>query len=121
MYLGVDKVYVINLKRHSLRKLEISKQFKDITFVEAIDWKNYLNLQDLHSHLDKEFYDPNGWFSYGIICCALSHRKAWKQFIDSDHEYALFLEDDVIPTKFFNNFNFEQLNLLLLLLFLNHQ
>lgn len=110
MFLGVDEVYVINLKRHSLRKSEISKHFKDITFIDAIDWKNYLNLQDLHSYLGGEFYDPNGWFSYGIICCALSHRKAWKKFIDSNQEYALFLEDDVIPTKFIDNFDFNQLN-----------
>jgi len=110
MYLGVDEVYVINLKRHSLRKEEISKQLNNISFVEAIDWKDYKNLNELHSYLNDEFFDPNGWLSYGIICCALSHRKAWKQFLDSDNEFALFLEDDVITTTYFDKFDFNQLN-----------
>ena len=115
MFLGVNKVYVINLRRHSLRKERIIQNLNplniDYKFIEAIDWVEYKdNLSVFHKHLDKYFFDPNAWFSYGIICCALSHRKAYKEFLDSGEETALFLEDDVEPTKYFSKFNFERLN-----------
>ena len=99
MFLGVNKVYVINLRRHSLRKKRIIQNLNplniDYKFIEAIDWAEYKdNLSFFHKYLDKYFFDPNAWFSYGIICCALSHRKAYKEFLDSGEETALFLEDD---------------------------
>lgn len=114
MNLGVDKVYVINLKEHALRRKRINHNFNklniDFEFVEGINWKSYKdNFEELHGYLNEDFYDPNGWFSYGIICCALSHRKAYKQFLDSGKETALFFEDDVKTTKYFNNFDFLQL------------
>ncbi|MDC0539901.1 glycosyltransferase family 25 protein [bacterium] len=115
MFLGVDKIYVINLRRHSLRKERIIQNLNPLNinykFIEAIDWVNYKdNLSFFHKCLDKYFFDPNAWFSYGIICCALSHRKAYKEFLDSGEETALFLEDDVEPTKYFSKFNFQRLN-----------
>lgn len=115
MYLGVDKIYVINLERHSLRRKNIKNSFSKLNinyqFIKGIDWKDYSsNLSQLNKHISKEFFDPNGWFSYGIICCALSHRKAWGEFLQSDAEYALFLEDDVFPTNYLKEFDFQQLN-----------
>ena len=115
MYLGVDKIYVINLKRHSLRKKSIQSLFSKIKtpfeFIEGIDWKDYShNLNELHKYLGKEFFDPNGWFTYGVICCAISHRKAWKQFLESDGEFGLFFEDDIYATQHLYNFNFKKLN-----------
>ena len=42
----------------------------------------------------------------GIISCALSHRKAYKEFLDSNHEVALFLEDDIYYTRFLRHYNY---------------
>lgn len=114
MYLGVDKVYVINLERHSLRREHIIKLFKefdvDYEFVKGVDWKDFEDLSDLHVYLKDYFFDPNGWFSYSALCCVLAHRKAWKTFLDSGEELGLFFEDDIHPTPYLNNFDFTQLN-----------
>jgi glycosyl transferase family 25 len=31
----------------------------------------------------------------GTVGCSLSHEKAWRKFLESDHEYAVIFEDDV--------------------------
>ena len=40
-----------------------------------------------------------GLITKGIVGCALSHKKAWKKFIDSKEDTALFFEDDLMMTK----------------------
>lgn len=100
--------YVINLPKHSYRKKSIIDELnsKNIKFqlIEAIDWEKS-NLYFLNKHLHKNFWDPNGWISYPIICCQLSHRKAWEEFLNSGEEIGLFLEDDIKVTNNFDNIN----------------
>ena len=109
MPLGVDKVYVINLDRHKLRRKRITNNLSKLNinfeFIKAIDGQNS-NID--YSLVNSIFYDPNGLFTKGIICCALSHRKAWKTFLDSGAKTALFLEDDVKPTIHLKNINSNQ-------------
>lgn len=113
----IGNVYVINLQRHKIRRRRIFHQFvklkTNFEFVDALDYSNYTLSPDT---LSSSFYDPNGWLSYGIICCHLSHRKAWEKFIESGNEYGIFLEDDVKYTNIIHNFNFDalknQLNLI---------
>ena len=111
MNLGVDEIYVINLNRHKLRKKRVSNNLNnlnlDFKFVEAIDGQSHAID---YSVLNPTFYDPNGLFTKGIICCALSHRKAWKEFLDSGKDTALFLEDDVKPTKYLKNLDLDTFN-----------
>ena len=34
--------------------------------------------------MSEKIVDPNGWWTLGIVCCALSHAKAWKEFLDTN-------------------------------------
>ena len=112
MNLGVDKIYAINLKRLKERTRSIKQISKDldinIEIINGYDYHDYLPIKDssIFKHLPKKFWDPNGWITCGIICCALSHRKAYKAFLDSDAETALFLEDDVRVTDYIYQYNF---------------
>lgn len=113
MKLGVDKVYVINLKRHKKRKqsiLDISKDKGfDFEFVEGYDNQDYRDNPEFFKNINNKFWDPAGRCTLAILCCAMSHRKAYKAFLDSGAETALFLEDDVETTKSFDEFDFKDM------------
>lgn len=115
MNLGVDSTYVINLKRHKLRKKRMDHlinklQLENVNFIEAIDRKDYLDnsFEFARENFHTNFWDPNGWITIGILCCAMSHRKAWKKFLDSGDELGLFLEDDVKNTSAIHKLDFNQ-------------
>tara|TARA_B100000768_G_C11210240_1_gene345678 strand:- start:39 stop:932 length:894 start_codon:yes stop_codon:yes gene_type:complete len=96
------KVYAIHLDRHTERKKTLREVFKeeDINWVEAIDNQDINPTSEwLKENLSTKFRDPNGWCTLGIICCALSHRKAWGQFLESGEDTALFVEDDIFATS----------------------
>ena len=116
MILGADSVYVINLKRHKVRRKRTEQMFKrlklsNINYIEAIDKmeisKNPYNLSK--PYFNQSFWDPNGYCTLGILCCALSHRKAYKAFLDSGDEVGLFLEDDIKNTQFIHQLDFTKL------------
>lgn len=116
MVLGADSAYVIHLDRHKLRKKRMDHliqkfQLQNINYVKAIDRNDYLDdsFNFSKKHFDTNFWDPNGWCTLGILGCALSHRKAWKQFLDSGDEVGLFLEDDVRNTSTIYNLNFNKI------------
>ena len=102
---GFGKNYVINLKRHTERlkqTLEILGTENTIV-VEGYDNLDYRNNPEwLKQHMAEKIVDPNGWWTLGIVCCALSHAKAWKEFLDSGDETAIFFEDDIQLTEHFN-------------------
>ena len=115
MYLGADSIYAIHLKRHKKRfelLQNIEKQLNiDINIIEGIDNKDVVPLTSkfINSHLAPKFFCPAGFFSVGVVCCALSHRKAYKAFLDSGDEVGLFLEDDAMPTNFIHDYDFKQI------------
>lgn len=97
------KVYAIHLDRHIERKESLLKVFneEDINWVKAIDNKDINATPEwLKENLSTKFRDPNGWWTIGIICCALSHRKAWGEFLESGEDTALFVEDDIFATPY---------------------
>jgi GR25 family glycosyltransferase involved in LPS biosynthesis len=107
MDLGVDIVYVINLERHSERKAEMIKlldglevNYEIITAIEGRDIG--LSRDFLKKTMHKQFYDPGGILTKGVVGCAMSHHKAWDAFIKSDYDSALFLEDDIVITDEFD-------------------
>ena len=107
MDLGVDIVYVINLERHAERKVEIIKLLDGLEvnyeIITAIDGKDIaLSRSFLEKTMHKQFYDPGGILTKGVVGCAMSHHKAWDVFINSDYESALFLEDDAVITDEFD-------------------
>lgn len=116
MVLGADSAYVIHLDRHELRKKRMDHliqklQLQNINYVKAIDRNDYLDdsFNFSKEHFGTNFWDPNGWCTLGILCCALSHRKAWKQFLDSGDEVGLFLEDDVRNTPAISKIDFNKI------------
>ena len=105
MNLGFGKNYVINLERHKLRKENALKVLgtENTVLIDAIDGRDFIGNEEwLKANLSPTVIDPNGWWTIGIICCALSHRKAWKAFLDSGDETACFFEDDIIINERFS-------------------
>ena len=114
MNLGFGRNYVINLERHKHRRdrtLDLLGIENTTVVTTALDGQVYQH--------DKEFIKENlapvvvdilmvgGLLE--IICCALSHRMAWKQFLDSGDETACFFEDDIVKTSVFNYETIEEI------------
>jgi len=112
MNLGVDSTYIIHLDRQVMRKKRIDNMLGrlnlDGNFIKGIDKNDHLNdsFDFCYKHFNEYFWDPSGFCTLGVLCCALSHRKAWKQFLDSGDEVGLFLEDDVRNTHHVFKYDF---------------
>jgi GR25 family glycosyltransferase involved in LPS biosynthesis len=106
------KIYAIHLDRHTERAKSLRKVFKeeDINWVKAIDNQEVkVTPKWLKENISTNFKDPNGWCTVGIICCALSHRKAWGEFLESGEETALFVEDDIYATPHAYNYDLNKI------------
>jgi len=102
--LGFDKVYVISLPKRQDRRERVNRLLNgiDFEFIDAIDGYKDIDIQELieTEELSTEFKDPVGLITKGIVGCALSHKKAWKRFIDSEKDIsAVFFEDDFTMTS----------------------
>jgi len=101
--LGFDKVYVISLPKRQDRRERVKRLLNgiDFEFIDAIDGYKDIDIQELieTEELSTEFKDPVGLITKGIVGCALSHKKAWKRFLDSKKDIsAVFFEDDFTMT-----------------------
>lgn len=103
------KVYVINLKRETRRRENIINELKkqnivDFEIIDAIDGKEIKkNELDLLISKNNKFINPlNTFMNAPEICCALSHIKVYKRFIQANSDYALIFEDDAV---FLNDFS----------------
>jgi glycosyl transferase family 25 len=91
---------VINLKRSAARLQTISEQLKDADIAfdrfEAVDG-NRLGAEQMQQ-FEREGYERRHGKSAapGEIGCFLSHIGAMRQFLMTDREYCLILEDDAI-------------------------
>lgn len=94
---SIYNFFCINLKRRQDRwqRMQAITQTADIDLVhiEAVDAQNPQNQQKIQS---MRYRGPTGIMGSGPIACTLSHAKAWKYFLESDFEYGVFIEDDVI-------------------------
>ena len=115
MVLGADSAYVINLERHKVRKKRFNHlinklQLTNIQYIEAVDKKDLGSKPFVISRelFAEYFWDPNGYCTLGVLGCALSHRKAYKAFLDSGDEVGLFLEDDIRNTSFIHKLDFDE-------------
>jgi glycosyl transferase family 25 len=87
-------VYLINLDRSKDRYDYVIDKIKALGLpfkrISAVDG-NLLSADELEKMVDKS------WLEYkkGQIGCYLSHVKFWKEFLESDYEYAVVFEDDV--------------------------
>jgi GR25 family glycosyltransferase involved in LPS biosynthesis len=116
MVLGADSAYVINLEKHQIRKKRMDHlidklKLDKVTYIKATDKDTFYRdtWGNTRKYLNDYFWDPNGMVSVAILSCALSHRKAYKAFLDSGDEVGLFLEDDIKNTSFIHQLNFNKL------------
>tara|TARA_B100001093_G_C26790787_1_gene998877 strand:- start:514 stop:1314 length:801 start_codon:yes stop_codon:yes gene_type:complete len=103
----IDSVYIIavpNRKSYMKRVLnyyDIKGEFIDTIMKDTLDKKNLVNQKLLHydhENQEKIFKRKEIGFSglnTGRIACHLSHMKALKIFLKSDHENCLIFEDDI--------------------------
>lgn len=94
--------FVINLPRSTERLKKIIKNLNevnlDFTIVCAISPEDLSKLKyNYNSEKNLRYYHKP--LTSGEICCILSHSKAISDFLQSDHEYAVILEDDAETTK----------------------
>ena len=104
------KIYIVNLKKDKNRReniiREVEKQnLTNYEIIDAVDG-NKLNQNELDvaTFRNKKHVNPwNSKMSPTQIGCALSHIKVYENFIKTEFEVALILEDDAIFVRDFNN------------------
>ena len=97
------KVYVISLKKETRRRENIIKELKkqnllDFEIIDAVDGEKIekRELDQLISKNNKFINPTNTYMNVPEICCALSHIKVYKKFLQTDLKYALIFEDDAV-------------------------
>jgi glycosyl transferase, family 25 len=94
------KTFAITLQRAKERNNYIRKHLAerqlDCTFIDAVDGK-LLTEKDIEACCDMEQIALHRtWLTKGAIGCALSHLKAYQEFLKTDDPVALVVEDDVV-------------------------
>jgi GR25 family glycosyltransferase involved in LPS biosynthesis len=98
----VDKIYIISLERHEPRRKRLFADLRTAGFdTSKIELISAVNGNDLDINILLEnkmisdtFIDPNGLLTKAIYGCALSHQMVYRNFLDSNSQTALILEDD---------------------------
>ena len=97
----INEIKVINLKRRPDRKEKIisflEKENLPYKIIEAVDGRE-LNEKDklLEMFVGNDFNSRKG-----MIGCALSHYKLWKELTESNDQYWIIMEDDAVLCKNF--------------------
>lgn len=96
-------IYVISLRRSGDRRTLISQNMENFNFNF-----NFIDAEDAsefsRDYINDLIWEPRRvWTNYlrpGAVCCALSHLKAYRNFLNSDYSRCCILEDDAfIDTK----------------------
>jgi collagen beta-1,O-galactosyltransferase len=102
--LGVDKIYLINLRRRPDRLAKMEACFEelgiDFELVEAVDGKtideDFLEREGVGMLPGyEEPYSKRQTLTYGEIGCFLSHHRIWRDVIDKGYQRVLVFEDDI--------------------------
>ncbi len=98
-------IYYINLDRSEERNSQLLHTLKDFNYdihrISAVDGKN-LTYEDVPEYMYEYREKYHTHLTFGEIACTLSHKKALKEFLQSDYDYAIILEDDAIITPQLN-------------------
>lgn len=96
------KTYIINLKDSVIRRDAVLAEmvkypFMDVELVEAVDGRKMKPEDvgvcfDVKKFINRYYKTPKK----GEIGCTLSHRECYRKLLESNDEFALILEDDVI-------------------------
>jgi len=91
------RAYLINLARRPDRLHKMTRQLGDLGIryqrIDAVDAQS-----TSCTAVAEQFSDsgPLGVIPKGDKCCALSHVRAWRAFVETGESHGLILEDDVI-------------------------
>ncbi|AQW81144.1 glycosyltransferase family 25 protein [Campylobacter pinnipediorum] len=92
-------IFLISLKEDNTRRdkliFRFKNSYKNFKFIDAIDGSK-LETNQYFLYALNSFKINNLFLSPAEIGCCLSHMKAYDEFINSNLDYALILEDDVI-------------------------
>jgi GR25 family glycosyltransferase involved in LPS biosynthesis/tetratricopeptide (TPR) repeat protein len=97
-------IRVINLKKRKDRKLEMESALTGVEykFVEGIDGISLGSSKEIQ----ELFKDNDHRYHKGVIGCALSHIKVWKELIDDPlNDFYVILEDDLMINNFKQKLN----------------
>jgi len=100
--MNINKTFIVNLERDTLRKSNVEIQLKkgniqNYEFVKAVDGQNG-DLANFKFKVIPDWIEPftSKVMTKGEIGCALSHYGIWEKIIQEKLDYTLILEDDVI-------------------------
>jgi len=98
------QVFVINLERRPDRLAKIAEALGRLgigfTRIAAVDART-VSGDLLDAYFERS--GPLGVLSTGDKCCTLSHRLAWQALADSNFDWGVVLEDDVVLSRDFGS------------------
>lgn len=104
----VDKIYIISLETHVLRKQIITADLDSAGFdMDKVEWIDAIDGTQLDINqcikddkINPTFRDPHGILTKSIYGCSMSHNTVYERFLKTSDDYktALVLEDDASIT-----------------------
>lgn len=91
-------VFVISLQKDEARREALKTRFKsydEFCIIDALNGES-MSAKEYFSYLNISFKAYKRLLSPAEICCSLSHVRAYEEFLKSDCELCLILEDDII-------------------------
>ncbi|MBP3194898.1 MAG: glycosyltransferase family 25 protein [Cardiobacteriaceae bacterium] len=91
-------VFVISLTKDEERRKQLKEQFNsynEFKIIDAVEG-NKINIQEYFKYLSGSLAKYNVLISPNELGCTLSHIKAYEEFLQTDAQYCLILEDDII-------------------------
>lgn len=93
------QIYVVSLKEDVARRNKLANQFlrwfSSMVICDAVNGKT-LPAEQYFDLVKHSYVKYCRIMTPSEVGCALSHKKAWENFLDSQAKYAIILEDDVI-------------------------
>lgn len=92
-------IYLVSLESDEARRAQLKERFlnyyEQFIYIKAIDGRK-LSASEYYEKSKQYFVKNKEIMSPGELGCTLSHIKALEEFLETDSQYALVLEDDVI-------------------------
>ncbi len=94
-------IYLVSLEQDEQRRKELNTRFQNFyskfIHINAVDGRK-ISAKAYYDKTINYFIKTNKTMSPSELGCTLSHIKALEEFMQTDSDYALILEDDVIGT-----------------------
>lgn len=93
------RIYLISLEQDQQRRIELAERFPQnypkMQWIKAVNGKE-LSAKEYFFYVSKFFESHKKMITPSEVGCTLSHIKALEEFLKTEEEYCLILEDDVI-------------------------